>query len=251
MMKRFAVFALSAALTVPAAFALGSSQAKSPAQHALRGSQFRHVHVSVQNGIATLTGTVPLFADKMNAADKIRHVHGVTAIRNNIRVDGPNIPDRELEARLQKKIAYGLLGYFPVEFQSIGVQVHNGVVTLGGNAAGPIAASDAVAIVRNTKGVKDVIDDIHVDPVSPLDERIRVAEFHAIYSDPMLNQYAIDPEKPIRIQVDNGHVTLYGMVDTQGEKTEAGIRANTVPGVFSVKNDLQVASQHNERPSKH
>ncbi len=68
----------------------------------------------------------------------------------------------------------------------------------------------------------------------------------AVYGFPMLNKYAIDPAKPIRISVQNGNVTLFGVVDSQGDKNAAGIRANGVPGVFSVKNDLQVAGQPSE-----
>jgi osmotically-inducible protein OsmY len=128
--------------------------------------------------------------------------------------------------------------------------VQNGVVTLGGHAAGPVAAADAVAVVAYTKGVRDVIDNIQIDPVSDFDNQTRVAEFRAIYGYPLLNQYAIDPAKPIRIQVADGHVTLYGTVDNEAQKNAAGIQANTVPGVFSVTNDLQVANAAGEKPSK-
>jgi osmotically-inducible protein OsmY len=57
----------------------------------------------------------------------------------------------------------------------------------------------------------------------------------------------MDPEKPIRISVQNGHVELYGVVDSEADKNAAGIRANSVPGVFSVENDLQVAGQPSEK----
>lgn len=67
-----------------------------------------------------------------------------------------------------------------------------------------------------------------------------------MYSFPSLNKYAIDPAKPIRIAVQNGHVALYGVVDSEADKDAAFIRANGVPGVFSVKNYLQVANQPNE-----
>lgn len=248
-MKKIILFALSAILAVPAAFSQNDPQLEASVRHALGGSQFKNVQVSVQNGTVTLTGTVGLFSQKLTAESKLRHVHGVGAVRDEIQVAGPEIPDPQLEAKLQKAIAYGLLGYVPVAFQAIGVQVHNGAVLLSGHAAGPIAASDAVAIVANTKGVKDIVDDIQVDPVSPMDDGIRMREFRAIYGYPLLNQYAIDPQKPIRIQVANGHVTLYGMVQTQAEKNAAGIQANTVPGVFSVTNNLQVAGASNEKPS--
>lgn len=249
-MKAIAAFLLAAVLAVPAAFAQNDGQIQAAAQKALSASRFKDVQVSVQNGVVTLSGNVDLVATRLNAEMKVRHVKGIGAIRDDIQVNGPEIADAQLQVKLQKAIAYGLLGYVPVAFQAISVQVHDGVVSLGGHAAGPVAASDALAIVENTRGVKDVIDEIQVDPVSIMDEQIREREFRAIYGYPLLNQYAIDPEKPIRIQVANGHVTLYGEVATQAEKNAAGIQANTVSGVFSVTNDLVVANAPSEKPSK-
>jgi osmotically-inducible protein OsmY len=247
-MKAIAAFALAAALAVPAAFAQNDIQAA--AQKELSASRFKNVQVSVQNGVATLTGSVDIVSTKLNADSKVRHVHGVTAIRDDIQVNTAEIPDPQLQAKLQKAITYDLWGNVPIQFQAISVQVQGGVVTLDGHAAGPVAAADAVAVVANTKGVRDVIDNIQVDPVSDFDNDIRAREFRAIYGYPLLNQFAIDPEKPIRIQVANGHVTLYGTVDNQAQKNAAGIQANTVPGVFSVTNDLQVANAPSEKPAK-
>lgn len=249
-MKKAILFLLAAVLAVPAVFAQNDSEAQAAAQKALNASRFKDVHVSVQNGMATLTGTVDLFAVKNNADQKIRHVKGVTAVRDEIQVTGAEIPDQTLQEKLQNTIAYSLQGYVPVAFQAISVQVHNGVVLLGGHAAGPIAASDAVAAVSNTKGVKDLIDDIQIDPLSPMDQQIRFAVYRQVYGYPTLNKYAIDPVQPIRIQVANGHVTLYGTVDNQADKNVAGIQANSVSGVFSVTNDLQVANATNEKPGK-
>jgi hyperosmotically inducible protein len=91
--------------------------------------------------------------------------------------------------------------------------------------------------------VKEVENEIQVDPVSMMDDRTRIEVARAVYSYPSLNKYAIDPAKTIRISVQNGNVELYGVVDTQADKEAAYIRANGVPGVFSVKNYLQVANQ--------
>jgi osmotically-inducible protein OsmY len=79
-----------------------------------------------------------------------------------------------------------------------------------------------------------------------MDDGIRLAEYRAIYGYPSLNKYAMDPGKTIRISVQNGHVELYGTVDTQADKETAFMRANGVPGVFSVKNYLEVANQPTE-----
>ncbi len=249
-MKKTLLAFLAAALVLPAGFAQNGSDIQAAVQKTLSGSRFKDIHASVQGGVVTLTGSVDLLATKLNADQKVRHVKGVGAIRDEIQVNGPEIPDQQLQAKLLHDIAYNLMGYVPVQFQAISVQVHNGVVLLGGHAAGPVAASDAVAVVENTKGVKDLIDDLQVDPVSEIDERIRWAEFRAIYGFPMFSQYVMDPQKPIRIQVENGHVTLYGEVANQSEKNAAGIRANSVPGVFSVTNDLQVANGSQEKPQK-
>jgi osmotically-inducible protein OsmY len=73
-----------------------------------------------------------------------------------------------------------------------------------------------------------------------------MAVARAVYGYPSLNKYAIDPAKSIRISVQNGHVELYGVVDTQADKETASLRANGVPGVFDVKNYLQVANQPSE-----
>jgi hypothetical protein len=79
-----------------------------------------------------------------------------------------------------------------------------------------------------------------------MDDHTRMALARAVYGNPVLNKYAIDPAKPIRISVQNGHVELYGIVDNQTDKNVAFIQANSVPGVFSVKNYLQVANQPTE-----
>jgi hypothetical protein len=83
-----------------------------------------------------------------------------------------------------------------------------------------------------------------------MDWQTRMAVARAVYGYPSLNRYAIDPVKPIRISVQNGNVELYGTVDSQSDKDTAFLRANGVPGVFSVKNYLQVANQPSETQKK-
>jgi hyperosmotically inducible periplasmic protein len=250
-MKALAAFSLAAALAVPAAFAQNNDpQLQQEVQKALHGSQFKGVQANVQNGTVTLTGNVDVVAEKFSADQKAHHVKGVAGVNNEIQVNAGDLSDQQLQAKVNKAITYNLWGNVPVQFQTVSAQVQNGVVTISGHAAGPVAAADAVAVVANTKGVRDVVDDIQVDPISDFDNDIRLKEFRAIYGYPLLSQYAMDPEKPIRIQVANGHVTLYGQVDNQSQKNAAGIQANTVPGVFSVTNDLQVANAPAERSSK-
>lgn len=214
---------------------------------ALNKSKFKSIQVDVQGGVVKLTGTVDVFDTKEDADKRVHRVKGVKAVDNEIEVEGPAVSDAELQTKLLKAIEYDRVGYGTTAFNAIAVNVQNGVVTLAGHAYGPVDADSAVAVAANTKGVKDVVNDIQVDPVSPMDDRIRIAVFRSVYGFPSLNRYAIDPGKPIRISVQNGNVTLYGVVDTQADKDAAGIRANAVPGVFHVTNDLQVAGTAPEK----
>jgi osmotically-inducible protein OsmY len=245
----FTVLLTSALLVVPRSLLAAEFgwQGDNDAQAKLNKSQFKDVKVSVDNGIATLTGTVSLYEYKKDAANRVRKAKGVTAVRNDIQVGGPSVPDSELKARLMEKLQYDRVGYGTTPFNAIAVNVENGVVTLGGHAYSDVDKDSALALVSTYPGVKDVQDDIEVDPTSIMDDQTRMAVARAIYGYPSLNKYAIDPAKPIRISVQNGHVELYGVVDSKADKDTAYIRANGVPNVFGVKNYLEVAGESSEK----
>lgn len=113
-------------------------------------------------------------------------------------------------------------------------------VTLLGYVTRPNLKSEAENVVRAIEGVEKVINQIEVLPLSPNDDRIRLAVFNAIYRHPALNRYALRAVPPIHIIVKNGHVTLEGNVASEGDRNIAGIRANGVKGVFSVTNNLVI-----------
>jgi len=233
-----------------AAAAAQEQDAQAAARARLNKSQFKNVRVSVDaNGIATLTGTVNLYEYKADAQKRMHGVKGVSAVRNSIEVAGPSIPDEKLQAKLAEKLAYDRVGYGNV-FNAISLGVQNGVVTLGGHARTDVDKDSAIALVSTYPGVKDVVEDIEVDPVSIMDDQTRMEVARAIYGYSSLQRYAIDPAKPIRIAVQNGHVELYGVVDSQADKDTAYLRASGVPGIFSVKNYLQVAGQPAENSRK-
>src|SRR5271163_3225922 len=213
------------------------SQIQAEVTKALNKKQFSAVQASVKDGVVDLTGSVKVFADKEDADKRVHRIKDVAAVRNDIEVAGgdPPMSDQQLQDKLLKKIQYDRVGYGTTAFNAISVGVQNGVVTLGGTAYGPVDKASAVSDASYMPGVKDVVDEISVDPVSPMDDRIRMAVYRAVYGFPMLNKYAIDPAKPIRISVQNGNVTLFGVVDSQADKDVAGIRANSVPGIFKVK----------------
>jgi hyperosmotically inducible periplasmic protein len=209
--------------------------------NALNKPNLKDVKATSHDGIITLIGTVPLFNLKQ-AADKRTHkIKGVRGVSNEIQVVGSNLPDSVVEAKLLRAISYDRIGYGTTPFNAISVQVHGGTATLSGDAYGPVDAASALALAANTPGVTNVVNEVRVDPLSMMDDRSRMQLFRTIYGFPTLNKYAMDPTKPIRISVQNGNVTLYGVVDSQMDKDVAGIRANSVPGIFKVTNDLKVA----------
>jgi hyperosmotically inducible protein len=145
------------------------------------------------------------------------------------------------QERLVKEVRHELvmLPYYGV-FDDLEYNVNGNAVTLTGRVTRPTLKSEAENAVAHIEGVERVDNKIEVLPLSPMDDRIRVAAYRAIYGQSGLDRYALQAVPPIHIIVDNGHVTLVGTVASQGDKDLAGIRANTVGGVFSVDNMLRV-----------
>ena len=244
------VLALAGSMRVLAQDGGNDAQVQADVMKALDNKRFKDVKVSVHNGVVILTGTVDLYSAKQDADNRAHHRKDVKGVENQIQVAGPVVEDVTLRNKLAEKLAYDRVGYGTTAFNSFTIGVENGAVTLGGTAYGPSDKDSAISLVENYPGVKDVIDNIEVAPVSPMDDRIRLAEARAIYGFPSLNKYAIDPAKPIRITVVNGNVTLTGVVDSQSDKDVANIRANSVSGVFKVTNNLEVVGDTAEKPSK-
>jgi hyperosmotically inducible protein len=150
-------------------------------------------------------------------------------------------PSPRAQERIIREVRHELvmLPYFGV-FDYIAYKVDGYNVTLLGQVVQPSLKSDAENVVKRIEGVEKVDNQIEVLPPSPMDDRLRRRLFRAIYGYPALEKYELGVQKPIRIIVKNGHVTLEGVVDSDGDKNLAGIRANGVSGTFSVTNNLQV-----------
>ena len=133
-----------------------------------------------------------------------------------------------------------LLPYYSV-FDNLAFRVEGDTVILEGQVVRPTLKSDAEAAVKHIEGVGKVVNNIEVLPLSPMDDQIRRAVYRAIFSEPGLSRYAESAVPSIHIIVKNGHVTLEGVVDSEGDKNLVNIRVNSVPNVFSVKNNLVVA----------
>jgi hyperosmotically inducible protein len=132
-----------------------------------------------------------------------------------------------------------MLPYFGV-FDYIAFKVDGSTVTLVGQVVRPVLKSDAENALKRIEGVERVDNQIEALPPSSMDDGLRIQLYRAIYGFPSLEKYALGVQKPIRIIVKNGHVTLEGVVDNQTDKDTANIRAKGVPGSFSVDNNLQV-----------
>jgi osmotically-inducible protein OsmY len=200
---------------------------------------FSNVKATVEDGIVTLTGTVDLYQGKLDAGKLARKTANAQGVRNLVTVAGPNLPDAQLEQKLAKKLRYVRLGYDNA-FDYFALGVKDGVVTVEGQDRTGLGRDEALADIANMPGVKDVIDNVSLEPVSQFDDGLRLRAMRVIYGDSVLSKYAMDPARPIRIIVANGHVTLYGSVDNSMDKQVAGIRANQLFGAFSVDNELQV-----------
>src|SRR5438445_719472 len=132
-----------------------------------------------------------------------------------------------------------MLPYYGV-FDNLAYKVDGSTVTLMGQVTRPTLKSDAERVVKSIEGVDKVVNKIEVLPLSPNDERIRMAVYRAIYGNTSLQRYGLQAVPPIHIIVNNGNVTLEGVVATEADKNIANLQANGVPGVFSVKNNLRV-----------
>jgi hyperosmotically inducible periplasmic protein len=150
-------------------------------------------------------------------------------------------PSAKSQERIIKEVRHEILmlPYFGV-FDNLYFKVDGYNVQLLGQVVRPTLKSDAENAVKHIEGVEKVDNQIEVLPLSPMDDGLRRRLFRAIYGYPAFEKYAMPVQKPIRIIVKNGHVTLEGVVDNDADKNIAGLRANGVSGTFSVTNNLRV-----------
>ena len=209
--------------------------------------EFHKVAVTVDDRVALLKGSVETYREKMEAEHLARKHHGIEGVRDFIAVQ-PIVPvsDQELQETIANRLRYDRIGY-GIMFNNFEIGVKDGVVTITGDARTYPDKASALAIVEDTPGVRDVKDEINVLPLSQFDDELRVRTAMAIYRDPALQKYSLDPQAPIRIVIENGNVKLYGVVDSPMDKQIAEMRAREVPGVFSVENHLMVADEHTQR----
>ena len=179
---------------------------------------------------------------------RLRHLSVLPAVLSlvSLSVAAQDVQQSQAAAKSQERIIKEtrhellMLPYVTV-FDNLAYKVDGYNVTLLGQVVKPVTRSDAENAVKHIEGVEKVDNQIEVLPPSPMDDRLRIQLFRAIYGFPALQRYALGVQKPIRIIVKSGHVTLEGVVDSEADKNLAGVRANGVPGIFSVDNHLQVS----------
>ena len=161
----------------------------------------------------------------------------------NLQNDNRQRSEKKMQENLTREVRHQLLllPYYSV-FDNLMFKVEGDKVTLLGQVVRPTLKSDAEAAVKGIEGVASVENQIEVLPVSPMDDQVRRAVYRTLYSDASLSKYGWSALPSIHIIVKNGHVTLEGVVDSESDKNLANLRANGVPNVFSVTNNLNVAS---------
>ena len=206
----------------PSSGAYGQQSSPSSGQSSQQGSQ------------STGGQNLPQSAGSASAPDRsgnqIHATGGAAEMRNQDRIS------REVRHELV------MLPYYSV-FDDLAYSVNGDTVTLYGSVSNPTLKKDAENVVKKIEGVEHVDNRINALPPSPMDDQLRIAEYRAIYSKAPLQKYGWGAVPSIHIIVNNGRVTLTGVVDNQSDKDLANIAANGVPGVFGVQNNLQVANQ--------
>jgi hyperosmotically inducible periplasmic protein len=167
---------------------------------------------------------VSLLAPQLGFADNHKGDAGNSRIERQVRREIVTLP------------FYSLFDHFAFRVDGV-------TVTLMGKVSRPTLRSDAENVVKNIEGVERVENEIQVLPLSPNDDRLRLTLYQAIYGHSALQTLAIRAVPPIHIIVENGNVTLEGVVANEMQKNIANAQANGVSGVFSVTNNLRVEKE--------
>jgi hyperosmotically inducible protein len=235
--------ALMVALAAQVGFA--KKQADSPAQITAKiedklyhAQVFKHgnVQVSVDNGVATLSGTVDAVGYKMDAERAARKVDGVTVV-DNIRVYADDVTPRQIADQARKDI---VTYYAYTIFDNVNLQFQDGRLAVSGQVTQPFKKSDIANFLAHIKGVAEFDDSLEVLPTSQFDDRLRLAVARAIYRDPFFVRYGDQALPPIHIIVKNGNVTLEGVVANQLDRAKAETDARFAATYFSFTDNLRL-----------
>lgn len=220
---------------------LMDSQIKAQVEHKISeldlGSS--HVSVAVKDGVVTLSGTVPSLWLKEEAIDRARKSDDVTSVVSDL-----SVMKAESDDALANEVADKVRRYvFYTVYDDVEGNVHDGTVTLTGTVTAPYKAGEIANLVARVHGVREIDNKIKTAPVSTFDDQLRFTIASRIYRDPLFWNYAIQANPPIHVVVENGHVTLTGVVNSEVERRKAESIARTTFGSFTVDNKLRLDSE--------
>jgi hyperosmotically inducible periplasmic protein len=202
--------------------------------------EYRDAVLTMYAHAAQARNLITVNLDYAQARERLNRLDEATS--QTLAAREPESPSKARQS-LEQRVRSGLLKlpYYGV-FDHLAFQIDGDRVTLIGDVTWPVLKTDAERAVKRVEGVAAVSNNIKVLPLSPNDDRIRLAAYRAIYGHSALAPYRLSPHPPIRIIVENGNITLKGIVATELDRTMAHMQANSVPGAFSVTNNLEVGS---------
>jgi len=199
---------------------------------------FKHgnVQVNVDNGVATLTGTLDSVGFKMDAERAAGKVDGMSVV-DNIVVRAEDVTPRQLADQARKEI---LTYYAYTIFDNINLQLQDGRLVVSGQVTQPFKKGDVGNFLSHIKGVAEFDNHLEVLPTSQYDDRLRLAIARTIYRDPFFVHYADQALPPIHIVVKNGNVTLEGVVANQLDRAKAEADARLAATFFNFTDNLRI-----------
>lgn len=215
---------------------MSDQQIQSLVEHRLDERDIPGVRVGVKGGVVTLSGTVPSAWAKAEAIEQARKVDDVQSVISEL-----TIARAESDVVIAEQVAKQVRRYvFYTIYDDVDIAVNGGVVTLTGRVTMPYKANEIAKFASRVMGVQEVTNQIQTLPVSQFDEQLRYSIASQIYNDPVFSNYAIQVNPPVHIIVENGRVTLTGVVISEVERRKAEIIARSTFGVFSVENKLRL-----------
>lgn len=237
------MLAIAAQMTFAGKHEDSPAQIKARVEDKLYHAQvFKHgdVQVSLENGVATLTGTVDCVGFKMDAERTTRKVDDVTDVVDHINVHAEDVTARQIAERARKDI---VTYYAYTIFDNITLEVQGDRLIVNGQVTQPYKKEDIGNFLAHVKGVAELDNNLEVLPASQYDDSLRLAIARAIYNDPVFVQYGNQALPPIHIIVKNGNVTLEGVVANQIDRARAQTDAQFAATYFNLTNNLRIESK--------
>jgi hyperosmotically inducible protein len=203
---------------------------------------FKHgdVQVSVENGVATLNGTVDCLGVKMDAEHATRKVDDVTGVVDNINVHAEDVTPRQIGEQTRKDI---VTYYAYTIFDNITLEVQGDRLIVNGQVTQPYKKQDIGNFLAHVNGVAELDNNLEVLPTSEYDDSLRLAIARTIYNDPFFIHYGNQALPPIHIIVKNGNVSLEGVVASQMDRTKAEMDARLAATYFNLTDNLRIESK--------